>query len=257
MPTGSSQSPDQENVSDCAHHALLNLIESHPAITAVELLRLTTPPSVERRPGSLPAHVAYAEKARQANRDGGSFTEAFLHAAERDNGLASALEVVDFHQHFSDAPFRVDVARDDLTIALIGSLAASTPPHQILVITSRVSTSDGDRHMPFLDFKIESSPRNEPVARAIAARLGGGILLDSGKSYHLYGTELLDDHALTMWLLHAQLFSRCVDTRWITHQLIEKKAALRISKGGARNVLPRVVARLEPRGKTDWVASDD
>lgn len=224
--------------------ALVGLIRSIEAIETIELLRLTVPPSVEARPGALPQHAAYASEARRARVAGDSFTEAFLAAADHNDDLESALAVVDYHQPFGDAPFSVALPVAEFNVARVQALIAETPDDQLLVITSRVGTTDGIRHLPLLDFKIAAAPRNEPAVRAVTRRLGGGLLVNSGSSYHLYGAELVDDDALVRWLLHAQLFSRCVDTRWVTHQLLERRAALRISRGGSRNVHPRVIGHI-------------
>lgn len=226
--------------------ALAQLIQGHRSLVSVEVLRLPIAPSVEDRPGAQPQHRYYADEARRVRHRGDSFTEAFLTAADRNNDLSSALAVVDYHQRFDDAPFSATVRRDDFTPTRITDLVHETPAGQMLVLTSRVETLEGPRHVPLLDFKISSSSgRNEEAVRSIAGRLGGGLLVDSGSSYHLYGLTLLDDQRLVDWLLHAQLFSRCVDTRWVTHQLIERRAALRLSPGGSRNAHPRLIAKIE------------
>jgi len=237
--TGDSQAPGTLN-------ALVDLVQSHSSLVSVEVLRLAVAPSVEDRPGAQPQLRAYADEVRRVRFEGDSFTEAFLAAADRKDDLLSALSVVDYHQRFDDAAFAASISRDDFTPERIAALARETPPGQMLVLTSRVQTLQGTRHIPLLDFKIASSSgRNERAVRSVAERLGGGLLVDSGSSYHLYGLTLLDTENLVDWLLHAQLFSRCVDTRWVTHQLIERCAALRVSQGGSKNVHPRLIARID------------
>lgn len=247
MPTDSGRSTTDvtyAHASDGTVHALVNLVRSHPSLLAVEVLRLNVPPSVEDRPSAQPQLKGYADEARRVRLSGDSFTEAFLAAADRHNDLASALDVVDYHQRFDDATFAESLDRHEFTADSIAALASETPQGQMLVITSRVQTAEGFRHIPLLDFKIASSVRNEAAVLSIAQRLGGGLLVDSGSSYHLYGTTLLSTDELLDWLLHAQFFSRCVDTRWVTHQLLERRAALRLSQGGSRNVRPRLIGEI-------------
>lgn len=226
--------------------ALVNLVRSHSSVLSVEMLRLSIPPSVEMRPGAQIQHQRYADEARRNHRLGGSFTEAFLAEADLNDDLSSALDLVDFHQRFNDAPFSVTIPRSDFTAEAISDLEDETPPGQILVLTSRVRTADGVRHIPLLDFKISAKPRNLDAVKFVSGRLGGGLLVNSGNSYHLYGLKLLSNDDLYDWLLHAQLFSRCVDTRWVTHQLIERCAALRLSRGGGRNVYPTPIGVIAP-----------
>lgn len=91
-----------------------------------------------------------------------------------------------------------------------------------------------------LDFKLHCTPVHDQVAVGVAARLGPGWLLSSGSSYHYYGATLLSEPHLFDWLLRAQLIGKYVDTRWITHQLLERKCALRVSrKPGGR--MPNVI----------------
>lgn len=224
-----------------AGEALVALVAGTPDVLTVELLRLQVPPSVEDRPGAIPALRAYAEEARAVRQSGDSFTEAFLETAQRHGDLGDALAVVDFHQRFSEAAARFVVESHDFTVNLLDTLGAETPATQMLVVTSEVSTAEGQRHLPLLDFKLAASPENDDVARSVARRLGGGVLVNSGSSYHLYGSRAVPDSELFDWLLRAQLLSRCVDTRWVTHQLIERKAALRLTRGGSRGVLPVVL----------------
>ncbi len=230
--------------------ALVGLVHGIPDVLAVELLRLRVPPSVEHRPGATPALRSYADEARTGRQSGDSFTEAFLEAAQGHGDLGQALRVVDYHQRFSDAPARFVIELRDVTVRRLEVLAAETPAGEMLVMTSEVSTLRGPRHLPLLDFKLAATPENDDVARTVAKRLGGGLLVNSGSSYHLYGLRLMLVDQLMDWLLHAQLLSRCIDTRWVTHQLIERKAALRLTRGGSRGVLPTVldyVSTIEPR----------
>lgn len=227
-----------------AADGLVRLVSELDEIQWVEFLRLEMPPSVEFRPGATEQLRTYAELARLAQPPGDSFTETFIGVAEQHGDVEAALAVVGYHQPLAEAVDRVVVERCLLTSGLLSDLVAHTPEEQMLVVTSRVGTTEGTAHLPLLDFKMAAVERNLPVARSVARRLGGGLLVNSGSSFHLYGDQLVDDDALRHWLLNAQLLSRCVDTRWITHQLLEGKAALRLTKGGGKSLVPVVVERL-------------
>lgn len=230
---------------DTTQAALIQVLDRHTSIETVEFLRIALPPSVENRPGATPELTAYAQKARDTKFDGDSFTETFLAIAEEQGGLDAALAVVGFHQPLSEAVETIQLARSDVDLDSLNDLAARTPDNQMLVVTSLVRTVLGARaHLPLLDLKLAARPDHDAIAASVAARLGGGFVVNSGSSYHLYGDRLMSDDEFTRWLLTAQLLTRCVDTRWVTHQLIEGRAALRLSRGGASHAVPRVIAEV-------------
>lgn len=224
---------------------LVQLVEEIEAILWVEFLRVAMPPSVEFRPGATDQLRTYAELARTAQPPGDSFTETFVGVAEQHGDVEAALAVIGYHQPLADALDRVVLDRESITDTSVSRLIEETPQDEMLVVTSRVGIADGTAHLPLLDFKMAAEERNLSIARSVARLAGGGVLVNSGSSFHLYGDQLLDDDSMREWLLHAQLLSRCVDTRWITHQLLEGKAALRLTKGGGRNQVPVVIERVE------------
>jgi len=226
-----------------AYAVLAELIRKLTDVQEIELLYVPVPPSVEWRPGATPRLRRHAAEARVTQPPGDSFTETFVEIAERHGDLGPALDVIAFHQPLSAADELVPVRREEATEEYFRELADQASGGQMLVVTSRVRTDAGAAHIPMLDFKVPSCERNTSVVDLIAHRVGGGFLLDSGSSYHFYGDRLLSDHQLREWLLHAQLLSRCVDTRWVTHQLIEGRAALRIGAGGSSGAVPTLISR--------------
>jgi hypothetical protein len=71
-------------------------------------------------------------------------------------------------------------------------------------VESELICRDGSiAHLPMLDFHVFKSPANQYIVEAVARRLfpDGSILLDSGESYHAYGTRLVTDCCD-----HAQMF---------------------------------------------------
>lgn len=123
--------------------------------------------------------------------------------------------------------------------------------HEALKAVSRVRTTDGDCHIPFLDLDIpveESGPASiREVIEALneikfndekKIHLRAGAVLDSGKSYHFWGLELIPDHEWQEFLQRVLLLDR-IDRRWVGHRLIDKQANLRISQ--KRGKVPKVV----------------
>lgn len=101
-----------------------------------------------------------------------------------------------------------------------------------LTFSSEVILLDGSvKHFPLFDFHIPVSDKNEAICEAVLGALGlKGFLLNSGKSYHFYGINLIDEPSLINLLSRSLLFAPIIDRSWIAHQLIERKCSLRISK---------------------------
>lgn len=106
------------------------------------------------------------------------------------------------------------------------------PARRIVSLTSRVRMSVGSRHLPMLDFTTSDLT----LAMSAAEVLGlHGVLVASGRSFHFFGDELLEDEGLRPFLARAQLLAPIVDDRWVSHQLIDGRCALRISTDTERH----------------------
>lgn len=115
-----------------------------------------------------------------------------------------------------------------------------------LNLLSEMRCSDGSSlHLPMLDFHALSAvPKQRFVVEAVVKRLfpEGAILLESGESYHAYGTQLLSEADFRQFLGRALLCAPIVDRVYLAHQLIEGRCALRLTAGGGKCSIPRVVA---------------
>ncbi len=119
-----------------------------------------------------------------------------------------------------------------------------------LTLLSEVICRDGSRrHLPMIDFHAFKSNPNQRIVEAVAERLfpGGALILDSGESYHGYGTQLLSDIDFRRFLAGALLFSPIVDRAYVAHQFMEGRCALRLTAGGGKARVPTVVAMLPER----------
>jgi hypothetical protein len=116
-----------------------------------------------------------------------------------------------------------------------------------LTLLSEVVCRDGSiGHLPMLDFHAFKSPANQLLVEAAATRLfpDGSILLDSGESYHAYGTRIISQEDFRRFLGNAMLLAPIVDRPYVAHQLIEGRCALRLTQGGGKSRVPMVVAVL-------------
>jgi hypothetical protein len=151
--------------------------------------------------------------------------------------------------HRSPSEFVRDVRVDDIGPELIDELASRVPEGRALAISSEVRGHDGNRrHVPMLDLRWQPSDRNlEIVVEVIKASSLRGFIVNSGHSYHFYGSELINAPELPAFLGRSLLWGPMIDRRWVAHQLIEGACALRIAPRNpmATDAVPRVVATVE------------
>jgi hypothetical protein len=119
--------------------------------------------------------------------------------------------------------------RQDVLDSKISKLGAGT----VLAVSSRIECHNGKvMHLPLLDFHCGASSKNDLLVRSLVQNLNlHGYIAHSGRSYHFYGSHLVDDQNLMMILARALLFAPIIDRAWIAHQLIEGACGLRISPG--------------------------
>ncbi len=102
-----------------------------------------------------------------------------------------------------------------------------------IAILSKCQTNKGIFHIPFIDFHIKPGAINLKTVEMLVTRLeyGKGFIINSGKSYHFFGTQLESIELHINRLIKLILFSPIVDRNWVVHQLLEKMSSLRVNIG--------------------------
>jgi hypothetical protein len=97
-----------------------------------------------------------------------------------------------------------------------------------------------------MDFECVPSARNQNLLLRLLGDLGRGrtFLLESGRSYHYYGSQLLREEEWRIFLGKCLLMSDFSDDRHIGYQLVDGHCVLLLSSGRLNNVIPMVVAEL-------------
>lgn len=105
-------------------------------------------------------------------------------------------------------------------------------------------------HFALLDFQTSDLQRIEQASRLLIGEYDAkqAVLVNSGRSYHLYMGVLLTHDAWVRFMGRALLLNSrdeapTVDTRWIGHRLIGGHAALRWS-AKAKPFMPEIIQRL-------------
>ncbi len=97
-----------------------------------------------------------------------------------------------------------------------------------------------------LDLGLRANEHNGEIAQDILGALQErGLLLISGNSYHFYADRLTDWGGFVAFAARAALLSPLVDARWVLHQIVEGRGALRLSGNTGRGDQP-------PRAISGW-----
>lgn len=147
-----------------------------------------------------------------------------------------------FHQTFKRN--LCSVTPSETVLERIRKQLQQVPSDKMLAVCSEVRMKDGSTsHIPMMDFHCPVGPHSVGLVRRVVElfRVGEGFLLETDKSYHFYGMQLLEKTDLIKFLGRALLFSPIVDRAWIAHQLMELCCALRISCREGSERAPTVV----------------
>lgn len=146
-----------------------------------------------------------------------------------------------------------------------------TQKEGFLCLISKVKLKDGTyKHIPMIDFVISSKDKNNLSKVKKFLKFMGekmGVILDSGKSYHYYGFNLLTEDEWNIFMSKCILLDKdkewknMVDVRHIAgHRRIEKYSLLRLNSfNGIKPFEPKVVASFynpTGEGKKDYEVYD-
>lgn len=119
-----------------------------------------------------------------------------------------------------------------------------------LVVCSRIRCSSLSAreymHIPMMDFRCEPSNQNRQFVVTAMRKIGqkAGVVLESGRSYHYYGFDLLTEDEWRKFMYRSLLLTPFIDSRYIGHRLLSGMARLRITSCRAKSVTPFKVAEL-------------
>lgn len=151
-------------------------------------------------------------------------------------------------RHNSEGAIRLKLKREEFIERLRAGEYENLPPRDLVSFCSPVEVfGDGQRmHLPLLDLGVKPGPDGVAAAMDAMRSLGlRGLLFESGRSYHFYSADPVTQPDLVAILGRAQLLSPIVDSRWVSHQLIDGRCGLRISTDSEKAPVPPIfVARI-------------
>lgn len=94
-----------------------------------------------------------------------------------------------------------------------------------------------------IDFRVPPGDYGLAAVREAVARMGikRGAILDSGRSYHFYGFDLLTQKQWWEFMAQCLLLGPLTDVRYIGHRLLEGMGILRLTATPLKPKAPVVV----------------
>lgn len=224
----------------CIEH----LMDANPKIASIAVVTITRPaPLQERLEFNSTEKKHFQETLETRSKTGLPFWDCLLlESFGRVTVSDRLLNEVKFHQ--SNHGKEIWIARQDALDGALRTLKLNHEGDRMLSVLSEVRLIDGtSKQFIFLDFHIPVSSENTLIVEKVTRRLLSypAFIIESGASYHVIGTKLVNDEEFRKTLTTALLFGPITDRAYITHQLLEGRAALRVSKGGHCNSLPTLL----------------
>lgn len=240
--------PLNNEIDDLSLH-LAPLLE-RAGIESVQLDVLTKRPSFRGGEVSTQAQNITGPAREEHLRRHFGFWEYVLSAATAADPDTRAALIAGALRHHTDPTRLVSLSLAEFTANLRSNRYSNLPSRMVVSLTSQIGMSRESRsgwHLPMLDLGAPVSHGGEQACVDALKALGAsGLLFSSGKSYHFYANKVVSESEFLKFLARAQLLSPIVDARWISHQLLDCQAALRISTDAERYRRPhRFVAVLE------------
>lgn len=214
------------------------LVRGNSGIKACRFFSFSTSTKLQDRLQAMDDHEcdlisrAQEKKKRESVRFWNALLSVFIEGRVHNEEL---LAEVFYHQPNRDFTY---VDRKDLEEFLATKKAIPQ------AVNSKVLMIDGSsRHIPLLDFKVPSKQGHDRLVADCVRAMGlHGYVLDSGRSYHFIGSNLISESELLDLLAKFVLLDPISDKAWAAHQIIERSASLRVSE--VRGRAPMVVSQV-------------
>ena len=92
-----------------------------------------------------------------------------------------------------------------------------------------------------MDFACKVQTENLKLIQLLIQFMGlRGAILESGKSYHIYGFYLIDENAWLNLMSKFLLSAPLADFRYIAHRLLGRTCVLRLTNNAMKPTIPSV-----------------
>lgn len=224
---------------------LVSFCDYHPEVTGLHFAAYTPEPKLSERLGNMltPEEQDLRDAAvNTCHGNGIPFYDALFGIAMKREGIPPRfLETAAAHN--SDPPTLVyDLTRTNILTPRILDIIRQLPDGFGLVVSSKVRlATESTAQIPMLDFRCPCSPGNARAIRKVLSLLGKrhGVIVESGRSYHFYGTCLMTMPEWTNFMAHALLFAPFVDPRYVAHRIADGECRLKLAADKKADI-PRI-----------------
>lgn len=138
----------------------------------------------------------------------------------------------------------VDVKAGSVSQARLDGLVVGLAEGAALGLCSLAD--DDPMHVPMMDFRVPPGDEGLAAVREAIRRMGlkRGAILDSGRSYHFYGFDLMTQKQWWEFMAQCVLLGPLTDVRYIGHRLLEGMGILRLTSTPLKPKAPVVVETL-------------
>lgn len=231
-----------------APEAVTQLVKEMEDVESVTFLDFQPQPALQQRldPMSPSLQKLWLEARKLREEERMPFYDALIELAEQQQLPEQLLHDIFLYHETLPEVMRIPV--EEVSPELIRGHAESLGRGKVFGIASSVVRRDKrEAHIPMLDLRWSPDERNVPFAQALLAQFGiGGLLLNSGRSFHFYGFGLLSPEEYRVFLGQSLLLGPLVDRRWVGHQLMEGASVLRLTSSAeaGHTTEPTVVAEV-------------
>lgn len=158
-------------------------------------------------------------------------------------GLAQQMLLHETHHRHE-----VMLHRGDAMAEAIGRIVEDATTDFVVGVNSLVRVaSDVVCHIPMIDFRCSPTAVTLDFVKTALRQIGQrrGVILESGRSFHYYGLDLLAADEWRPFLGKCLLLTPLVDVRYVAHRLIDGYGVLRISSNRRKPKVPTVVDVLD------------
>jgi hypothetical protein len=147
------------------------------------------------------------------------------------------------HVNDDETKRSIEVRAKELVLRLPQLAAECKERREALAVYSLFRDKNGRKlHIPMMDFQLKSGSDDGQLnflqSAVSGIRQKHGIILDSGNSYHYYGSRLLAEDEWRWFMAGCVLLEPLVDVRYISHRLLSGKGALRLTTAPGKDTEP-------------------
>lgn len=237
----------QINVGNQAPKLMLDLLEMNDCIETLTFATYYPSPSLEQRLEQIDQSpnqrkIIGKNSLRKAAKATLPYWQAILSEAWSKEQFDLLVKEALRHDEEDEIKRRFTVPAKVLTQEYMYQMLDDLPNNKVLAIYSICRLRDGaSAHIPMMDFSCIPTAHNLEMVNSCIKAIGlRGAILESGRSYHFYGFDLLNHNEWIKFMAKSLLLAPNTDSRYIAHRLLGGACVLRISASERKPVIPFV-----------------